>query len=185
MAYKRRWGFTIIEMITVVAIIGVTLPAVFAIIFNLLRLSLQLSQLQRVKEVGDYITNQITQTVRTNAVRIDSTCATGTLHLVPSGTNYLLFRDRSDTCFGYSLISSGSEVTLASVSAALPIAYNYSTTLVTNASSDNYPLTVEDLHFTEINLHLARVSFDLVSNPTVDYLQPQRLSYRFYLYIRN
>lgn len=194
MVYKKRFGFTIIEIIIVVAVVGITLPAIFTIIFNLLRLNLQLSQLQRVKEVGDYVSNTMISTVRRNAFRIDPSCATEVLQGVvsdPQVSQSILFRDRTDICFGYylkSVTDSGvTTVTLASASAAFDpdIMEDYSTTMVVNDSSDNFPLTITDLQFTAINSHLARVSFKLVSNPTVNYLKPQELSYQYYIYIRN
>jgi len=192
MGSKKRLGFTIIEIVVVVAIVGITLPAIFAILFNLLRLNLQLSQLQRVKEVGDYVSNVMISTVRRNAIRVDESCSEGVLQGVlsdPDISNSILFRDRYDVCFGYYLKvandSGITTVTLASVSAALNPLEDYSTPLVVNDTNDNFPLTVTDLHFAEVNPHLARVNFKLVSNPQVDYLKSQELGYQYYIYIRN
>ena len=192
MGSKKWLGFTIIEIVVVVAIVGITLPAIFAILFNLLRLNLQLSQLQRVKEVGDYVSNVMISTVRRNAIRVDESCSDGVLQGVLSDPNIqssILFRDRYDVCFGYYLKEADDSgittVTLASVSAALSPTSNYSTPLVVNDASDNFPLTVTDLEFDEIDPHLARVNFKLVSTPKVEYIQPQELSYQYYIYIRN
>jgi len=194
MGYKRKSGFTFIEIIIVVAVVGISLPAIFTIIFNLLRLNLQLGQLQRIKEVGDFVSNSMITTVRRSAFRIDPSCATEVLQGVvsdPQVSESILFRDRSDVCFGYYLKSvenSGvTTVTFASASAAFDPDQmeDYSTTLVVNDQSEDYPLTVSNLELTAINSHLARVYFKLISNPTVPYLKPQELIYQFYIYIRN
>ncbi|OGK66302.1 hypothetical protein A2313_03670 [Candidatus Roizmanbacteria bacterium RIFOXYB2_FULL_41_10] len=184
MVYKRpQKGFTLVEIIVVIAIIGLILPAMFSIVFTLLRLQIQISQLQRLKEVGDFVTNQMTYTIRTNAHKVDETClseAEFSLSLAGASES-VMFRDRSDNCFGYYI----KDNQLASISAVLN-APSYSQVLISNSDTD-FPVTVnsEDSSLEKIETRLAKIKLSLSTIPRVSYLPTQTLTYQLFTYLRN
>lgn len=68
-----RKAFTLIETIVVVAVIGLTLPVLFAIIFTLIRQQVKIYRLSQIKREGDYVINLMENTIRNKAVTIYST----------------------------------------------------------------------------------------------------------------
>jgi prepilin-type N-terminal cleavage/methylation domain-containing protein len=110
-------GFTLIETIVVVAVIGLTIPILFAILFTLMRQQVKIYQLSQIKREGDYIINIIDNTIRNRAVIIyksdtiiDSNIVCN--DLVPayppllSGTTVdkLYFLDKNNVWFGFKQI---------------------------------------------------------------------------------
>ncbi len=63
---KSPKGFTFIELIVVTAVIGVVLPALFAIIFSVLRQQIKINRLAEVKRQGDYVLNVIQSIIYNN-----------------------------------------------------------------------------------------------------------------------
>lgn len=115
-------GFTLIETIVVIAVIGVTLPVLFAIIFTLMRQQLKINRLSEIKREGDYVSSVIENTIRENAISIhsglpvnDSTeICEGALSFSNPATS-LYFLDKNKNWFGYQFTGN----TLASESANL------------------------------------------------------------------
>lgn len=189
MAFKIKQGFTLIEIVVVVGILGLILPILFSVIFTLLRMNLELSHLQRVKEVGDFVSNQIITTVRNNATSISSTCINeppldGVDALQDPETESILFEDSHKVCFGYYVDENG---TLASVSAALkaPDYTNYTVKLIdSQAVNSDFLLTVESPDFSSQQEQAAKVTFTVKYSPLVSYLKPQQLTYQNFIYLR-
>lgn len=174
----KKHGFTLVEVLVIISITGLILPTLFGIIFTLLRLQYQVEQLTRLKESGDFVTNQIIYTIREHASKVDSDdeCGSVFLTIVTSPSAYVLFKDGKDNCFGYyvennKLLSYGSGVPLQG------------TTLIDNTDTD-FPILVESAQMQAINKELARFKLVLKTQPTVSYLPEQKLSYQFYTYIR-
>lgn len=69
---NNNCGFTLIEMIVVVAVIGIALPALFSIIFIVMRQQVKVLRLAEVKRQGDYVIDVMGTTLRTNAVGVYS-----------------------------------------------------------------------------------------------------------------
>lgn len=109
--YFQR-GFTLIELIVVVAVIGLALPALFAIVFSVLQQQVKVLRLSEIKRQGDTVLNIMTTAIRSNAVKIyaDNTfgteyCSNTTTNSTSgatTGTNFF-FRDKSDRWFQYYL----------------------------------------------------------------------------------
>ncbi|EKE14302.1 MAG: hypothetical protein ACD_12C00581G0001, partial [uncultured bacterium] len=57
-------SFTLIETIVVVAVIGLTLPVLFAIIFILMREQVKINRLSQIKKEGDYIITLMENTIK-------------------------------------------------------------------------------------------------------------------------
>jgi prepilin-type N-terminal cleavage/methylation domain-containing protein len=169
-------GFTIIEMIVVVAVIGFMMPLFVSIFFNISRLQMQLMVIQELKEQGDYVRSQIINTVRNNATIVNGSCAG--LTLPNTDQTELCFYDKNSVAFAFTVDSSAN---VASYSAALaaPI-----TLLSVNANND---ITVRIISpsFTAIDTKTAQFKYTVSYTPKVNYLPQQSLSYQFYTYLRN
>ena len=70
MGINIKKGFTLIETIVVVAVIGLTLPVIFSIFFVLFQQQTKIYRLNTVKKEGDYVINLIENTIRDDAVTI-------------------------------------------------------------------------------------------------------------------
>lgn len=106
---KIKVSFTLIETIVVIAVIGLTLPVLFAIIFTLMRQQVKVYRLSQVKREGDYIINLMENTIRNRAVTVHSGQPTDGNIVCQDGdsgtTNYLYFLDEDKQWFGYSFES--------------------------------------------------------------------------------
>jgi len=99
-------SFTLIETIVVIAVIGLTLPVLFATILTLMRQQIKIYRLSQVKREGDYIINLMENTIRNRAVTVHSgqptdnnlVCQDGDYN-PPSGALYFLDEDKQ--WFGY------------------------------------------------------------------------------------
>lgn len=178
MTFKaKQVGFTLIEIMVVTSVVALLLPTLFAIVFTLLRLQYQVSQLQRLKETGDYVSNLVINQVKNNAITIDNDNCHTLLQAQIQGDYYLLFRDRGNYCFGffeyeqkfYQVAESGSTIKSA--------------TLIETTDTD-FPIQISNASLSIENDRLARVNMTLLHQPNVSYLQDQSLEYRFYTYIR-
>lgn len=118
-------GFTLIETIVVVAVIGLTLPVIFAIFFVLFQQQTKIYRLNTIKKEGDFLINLISNNIKNDASIILSSNSP----LPPDSTNKkcdgdstnyssnssLYFLDKNGEWFGY-LVSGN---TIASSSASL------------------------------------------------------------------
>ena len=64
---NKKPGFTLIEMMIVIAIIGMILPVLFNIVFTVLRQQVRIQALQEIKRQGDSIMNSFETTLRNRA----------------------------------------------------------------------------------------------------------------------
>lgn len=113
-------GFTLIETIVVIAVIGLTLPVLISTVFILVRQQTKVVRLSQVKREGDYLINTIENTIRNRAISIHSgeptegniVCKGVVGSYSYSSTSSLYFRDKDKQWFGYlagsDLISSDS-----------------------------------------------------------------------------
>lgn len=67
---KKKKGFTLVEIIVVIAVIGVIIPALFAIIFAILREQIKIYQLSEVKRQGDFALTLMEGAIRNSAYSI-------------------------------------------------------------------------------------------------------------------
>jgi competence protein ComGC len=128
-------SFTLIEMVVVVAIVGLVVPAIFAIIFGILREQTKINKLVTVKAEGDYILNIVANSIRSNAFSIHSANPPSDANLVcdvsaSSNPGPLYFQDPDGGWFGYSVTGD----TVASESSALtePAGLNSEQTIISN-----------------------------------------------------
>lgn len=170
-------GFTLVEVIVVIAVVGLLLPVLFGIIFSLLRLQYEVSQLQRLKEVGDYATNQMAYVVRQNAksIDIDDDCYN---QLFLSGINdYLFFKDSTGQCLGFYIENNV-------LKQADYLSGSANTVDLISSSDSDFSIVVEDTSQFSANNDLAKVKLVLTTDSQVSYVNDETLTYRFYLYLR-
>jgi len=131
-------SFTLIETIVVIAVIGLTLPVIFAIIFSFINQQVKIYRLSQTKRDGDYLINIMENTIRNNAISVHSARPADDTNIIcnnvgtsPSGTS-LYFLNKNKQWFGY--LATGNSVASASVNLASAINLTSSKTLVSNFS---------------------------------------------------
>lgn len=108
-------GFTLIEVMVVISVVALVVPALFYMVFMILLQQVKIYRLSEAKRQGDFALTSITSNIRNSAVSIYDTsnstelCA-GTGDVSTIGK----FRDQYDNWFTYTLvagkISSGSSI---------------------------------------------------------------------------
>lgn len=142
---KRIFGFTLIETIVVIAVIGLTLPVIFSIFFVLFREQTKIYRLNTVKKEGDYIINVMENTIKNKAIMTmnnnspippDSTntvCATDASDYGVSPTvSSLYFLDQNGKWFGY--IFGAQTISSNSASLTSPVDLTSNKTIISNFS---------------------------------------------------
>jgi type II secretory pathway pseudopilin PulG len=140
---RRKKSFTLIEMIVVIATIGLVLPALFAIIFSILQQQVKIQRLSIVKREGDYVLNVMENTIRNYAVKIYSEssftserCTGENPTYGPSNGSNFFFRDKSDRWFSF--YQNSNNISSNSANLSSPVNFNSSQTKITNFSVQCY-----------------------------------------------
>jgi len=105
--FKKK-AFTLIEMLIVIGVIGLVLPAFFNIFFSLLQQQIKISALSQVKREGDFVLNTISNIIKNYAVSIHSGIPTDDNKIIcspPQSINNYYFRDRFGNYFRFYLQS--------------------------------------------------------------------------------
>lgn len=131
-------AFTLIETVVVVAVIGLTLPVIFAIIFTLMGQQIKIYRLSQNKREGDYLINIIENNIKNNAITIhtgipanDTNILCKNIGTSPS-TASLYFLNKDKRWFGY--LATSNSVASTSANLASPINLTSSKTVVSNFS---------------------------------------------------
>ena len=139
----EKKSFTLIEMIVVIATIGLVLPALFAIIFSILQQQVKIQRLSIVKREGDYVLNVMENIIRNYAVKIYSEnsftterCTTDNPTYGPSNGSNFFFRDKSDRWFSF--YQNSNNISSNSANLSSPVNLNSSQTKITNFSIQCY-----------------------------------------------
>ncbi|MDH7476135.1 MAG: prepilin-type N-terminal cleavage/methylation domain-containing protein [Microgenomates group bacterium] len=122
----RQIGFSLIEMIIVIAIIGLILPAIFGIIFSIIQQQKRIYVLQEIKRQGDNALVTMETIIKNNAVFICGDQECGDKKCFSSNERFLstqkgkdfYFSDKNNDYFQF-YQSSKSPSTIASNSARL------------------------------------------------------------------
>ena len=141
---RQKKCFTLIEMIVVIATIGLVLPALFAIIFSILQQQVKIQRLSIVKREGDYVLNVMENTIRNYGESIHSaTPPTESNKICQSSSlgNASYFKDKFGNWFRFYLNTTNSISSESSVlNNGLPgsVSLNSSQTKITNFSIQCY-----------------------------------------------
>lgn len=122
MKNTKKKGLTIIEMVVVIGVIGISIPAIFSLFFTMLRAQAKTYVLQEVKRNGDNAINIMETLIRQRAIGIYSdqgltpgneVCLTANT----SANNPLYFKDKDGAVFYF--MSENSPKQIASRTASL------------------------------------------------------------------
>lgn len=110
---RKKQGFTIAELVIVIGVIAIAVPAVFGIFFSVLRAKAKVQILQEVKRNGDSAINTMKHLIQNNAVAIYSdtsltneVCSTkGSLGTSSSASSPLYFKDSFGNYFYFGIDS--------------------------------------------------------------------------------
>ncbi len=134
---KHKKGFTIIEMLIVIGIIGIALPTVFTIMFILFRQQAKVLALKEVTRQGDLILNTMQTTIKNNAVSVHSAYPTNVGNetcIIPSASptviNPTVFRDINDNSFFFAF--NASSISSRSSVLATPLQLNNNKVVISN-----------------------------------------------------
>ena len=158
---KNKLGFTLIEMIVVVGVIALALPAVFAIIFGVVREQAKVYAIKQAKREGDFALDAIQNTIKNYASGIYSDQALQKPVCNTSGSNYsnkLYFGSNiaANAWFEYELDSNNKIASNSSVASAI-------TNLTTQQVSISN-LTISCNRTATFSPALVAVSFDVKYN---------------------
>lgn len=110
-------SFTLIEMIVVVAVIGLALPAMFSIIFTIISAQVKVYQMQQVKKEGDLIMRTIETKIKTDsrgifsdATLLTQKCHTSASPSYSSSTGAFYFKNAQGHRFNYYLDTSTGQI---------------------------------------------------------------------------
>jgi len=141
---RRKKSFTLIEMIVVIATIGLALPALFAIIFSILQQQVKIQRLSIVKREGDYVLNVMENTIRNYGESIHSATPPNESNKICQSSsleNASYFKDKFGNWFRFYLDTTNS---ISSESSVLnngsrgSVSLNSSKTKITNFSIQCY-----------------------------------------------
>lgn len=131
-------GFTLIEIIVVIAVIGLTLPVLFSTILTLMRQQVKIYRLSQIKREGDYLVNIMKNIIRDNTVTIHTNTPPNDANIIcknvgtsASGTS-LYFLDKNKQWFGY--LATVNSIASTSANLASPINLTSNKTIVSNFS---------------------------------------------------
>lgn len=101
--FQRAKGFTLIEVIVVIAVIGMVIPAIFSVIFAILQQEAKIYQLSEVKRQGDNALSIMESTIKSYAVSIHDAPTGGNEVCASAGDSgtAAYFRDSTDTWFRF------------------------------------------------------------------------------------
>lgn len=100
---QNKRGFTFVELIIVVGVIAVALPALFSILFIVIRQQVKIYYLSEVKRQGDYALNIIENTIRNSGQKIVDGNGNDLCTTANSTGSISTFRDRYNNTFSFSV----------------------------------------------------------------------------------
>jgi type II secretory pathway pseudopilin PulG len=99
---SMKKAFTYIELIIVIGILGMILPALFTIVFSVMQQQVKVMHLTEVKRQGDYLLSIMQNTIRNNAVSLHTDVPSSSpdnevCRGESTETAFTHFRDKTDT----------------------------------------------------------------------------------------
>ena len=95
----KKKGFTLIEVIVVISVIALIIPAIYSIIFSILKQQIYLYQLTQVKRQGDTAMNIIKESIKPIVNIVDESGIQLCKDSIPEGDPVLQFIDKNANRF--------------------------------------------------------------------------------------
>lgn len=159
-------GFTFIELLIVIGVVGLTIPALFAIFFAILQQQSKVFRLSEVKRQGDYALNIMASTIRNNAYALYSNSTLVTPQCDSPAETYsstIYFKDKYNAWFSFGV--QNSKISSSSSVLAQPIDL---TTAKTSIS--NFSLSCE--RKADFSTPVIYISFDIDYNNNIGAVTP-------------
>jgi len=83
---NKKKGFSLLEIIVVLGVLGLLLPSVFGIVYIIMQQQLRIHRLSQTKQQGDLVLNYMKESISRNAVGVGS--ALGSPQCVNSASTY-------------------------------------------------------------------------------------------------
>lgn len=180
---KTRRGFTIVELIIVIAVIAIAIPAVFGVFFSMLQARLKVVALEEVKRNGDSAINIMKHMIQNNAVAIysDNTLNTQVCNTSASSSpGPLYFKDKDNLASYFNFKIDSDRISISGPSAVL----NYITNLKTITS--NFSVSCSRTIATYNTFPIVTISFDITAAAASTRQEEKaKLNYRAKIKLRN
>jgi prepilin-type N-terminal cleavage/methylation domain-containing protein len=144
---KTKKGFTLVEVIVVIAIMALVLPAVYALVFAVLKEQVRLYRLTEVKRQGDAVVTLATDLIRNNAYQVYDNatnlqvCVTNDFTPDPDDGSTMYFKSQSGKNFQIFLNSPANQD-------SGPIKLKSDDTTIANGDITNSKVVVTSFHMT-------------------------------------
>lgn len=93
---KQKSGFSLVEILVVLAVLGIMLPAFFSLVFSVLRQQVKLQYMSRVKREGDAAFALMREVARDRSVRLtDAPSGAGICETAGTSANTVYFYDET------------------------------------------------------------------------------------------
>ena len=181
MKKNKRTGFTIIELIVVIGIIGISIPAIFGIFFTMLRAQAKTYVLQEVKRNGDNAINIMETLIKQRVLGIYSDQALTTEVCSTSSSQSsgpLYFKDRDGAVFYFA--TENSPFQIASRTDSLEY-------YLTNQKVSANPFSIQCFRKNTFSPPIVRIDFDVnsYSSTTTRQEENAKIHYTTQVKLRN
>ena len=127
MGIRKFLSFTLIEIVVVIGVIGLVLPALFAIVFTILQQQTKIIRLQEVKKQGDFVLGTIKTEIKNSVISIHSNQPLTDLNKVCQTTSVeeaAYFKDRNSNWFRFYVPSGATKIASESASGSSDLTNN-------------------------------------------------------------
>jgi len=124
MGIKKTLSFTLIEIVVVVGVIGLVLPALFAIVFSILQQQTKIIRLQEIKKQGDFVLGTFKTEIKNSAVSIHSGQPPTDINKVCLSTTVEsagYFKDRNNNWFRFYVPAGTTKIASQSASGSIDL----------------------------------------------------------------
>lgn len=183
MKKNTRIGFTIIELIIVIGVIGVTIPSIFGIFFTMLRAQAKTYVLQEVKRNGDNAVNIMQVLIKQRAIGIysDQNLTTEVCSTSQSeSSSQLYFKDKDGVVF-YFIADGASPSKIALRTASATDIYNLTNEKVSVPTS----FSIQCYRKNTFSPPIVRIDFDIVSATSTRQEENAKIHYTTQVKLRN
>ena len=166
--FKR--SFTFIEVVVVIGVISMLLPAIFGITFSIIKQQSRVYALAEVKRQGDYVLSVMENLIRNNALEIYAAYPFSSIKCNEEGGEWsstdgadFIFKDKNGSDFNFAIANNQ----IASNSSSLNINNLLTSAKVVITTPDNFISCSKSTEFSSTLITVNfKVAYDTLSNDT-------------------